>query len=265
MFRRPVTGCLSFSRGELITTRRVSEKSPPSSLGIRVMTGFACCLFLVLTSCGQEMENQRRVESQEQTDIFPDDTASRAVPEHAIVASDSAVESVSAGPTHPNRRWLKSADKDDAGGYLTGKNKGQLVNTIPDQVLERYDYETLIFRGRERFNISCVPCHDQTGSGNGMVARRGLKFPPSYHTDRLRNQPLGYIFNVATNGRGQMPAYGDFLSTDDRWAIAAYVRTLQFSQYAPTSELTEADLKQTERYEAESGRASTQNKAGGSQ
>ena len=80
-----------------------------------------------------------------------------------------------------------------------------------------------------------------------MVARRGLKFPPSYHTDRLRGQPLGYIFNVATQGHGRMPAYGDFLSTDDRWAIAAYERTLQFSQFAASDELTGNDLRELER------------------
>ena len=215
-------------------------------------------LAVSLSGCGQEMENQRRVESQEQTDAFADGSASRAIPVHAIIASASAAESVSVNQVRANRRWLESADANDTGGYLTGKSEGELVNTIPDQVFLRDDYGKLIQRGRERFAISCVPCHDQTGSGNGMVARRGLKFPPSYHTDRLRRQPLGYIFNVATNGRGQMPAYGDYLSPDDRWAIVAYVRTLQFSQYAPASELTPADFKETQRIEADSGRTSTE-------
>jgi hypothetical protein len=32
-------------------------------------------------------------------------------------------------------------------------------------------------RGRERFNIYCSPCHDRTGSGRGMVVRRGFKPP----------------------------------------------------------------------------------------
>ncbi|MEO8494577.1 MAG: cytochrome c [Planctomycetota bacterium] len=200
-------------------------------------------LVLLLCGCTQEMANQRRVESQEQTDVFPDGTASRAIPEHTIIASAAAAESVSVGPMQANRRWLASADEDDTGGYLTGKSNGELVNTIPDQVLTRYDYDKLLLRGRERFNISCVPCHDQTGSGNGMVARRGLKFPPSYHTDRLRKEPLGYLFNVATNGRGKMPAYGDYLSNDDRWAIVAYVRTLQFAQYADLKALEQDDLE----------------------
>ncbi|GAA4468037.1 hypothetical protein GCM10023156_58700 [Novipirellula rosea] len=132
-------------------------------------------------------------------------------------------------------------DNDDS--YWDGKVDGELVDSVPKRVLEQLDMRQLIKRGQQRFNISCSPCHDRVGSGNGMVARRGFKYPPSYHTDRLRQLPLGYVFNVATNGHGEMPSYGDSISTDDRWAIAMYVRTLQFSQYAPKSELDETDLE----------------------
>ena len=148
--------------------------------------------------------------------------------------------SVGQSPVSLLTPWSARTDGDEA--YWEGKSDGKLVQEIPQRVLDRHDLRGLIERGQERFDISCAPCHDRTGSGNGMVARRGYKYPPSYHTDRLRSAPIGYIFNVATHGRGQMPPYGDFISADDRWAIAAYVRTLQFSQYAPVSELSEADL-----------------------
>jgi mono/diheme cytochrome c family protein len=61
-----------------------------------------------------------------------------------------------------------------------------------------------------------------------------------------------------------MPAYGDYLSTDDLWAITAYVRTLQFSQYAPASDLTAADLELAEQSEAISIRAAAENRLDGS-
>ncbi|MCA9011928.1 MAG: c-type cytochrome [Planctomycetaceae bacterium] len=215
--------------------------------GSAQITYLTASLILVFAAgCGQEMANQRRAESQEHSSVFADGTVSQAIPEHTIPASPSAVQSVSHGATQAIRGWLNSADATNTGGYLTGKVDGQWVHDIPEQVLQSYghDYKKLIRHGQERFSISCVPCHDQTGSGNGMVSRRGLKFPPSYHTDRLRQQPLGYIYHVATNGRGQMPAYGDYLSTDDRWAITAYVRTLQFAQYAPVGELPDTDRQQ---------------------
>ena len=41
-------------------------------------------------------------------------------------------------------------------------------------------------RGQERYNIYCSPCHDRTGSGDGMIVLRGYRRPPSFHIDRLR-------------------------------------------------------------------------------
>ena len=73
-----------------------------------------------------------------------------------------------------------------------------------------------------------------------MVVQRGFKAPPSYHTDRLRAMPVGYLFDVATNGFGAMPAYADQVPPADRWAIVAYVRVLQYSQYAPLADLPAA-------------------------
>ncbi len=62
--------------------------------------------------------------------------------------------------------------------------------------------------------------------------QRGLKHPPSYHIDRLRDAPVGYFFNVITNGFGAMFDYADRIPVRDRWAIIAYIRALQLSQHA---------------------------------
>ena len=70
-----------------------------------------------------------------------------------------------------------------------------------------------------------------------MIVQRGFKHPPSYHIDRLRKAPIGYFFDVMTNGYGAMPDYSQQVQPADRWAIAAYIRALQLSQHA-----TEADV-----------------------
>ncbi|MEO8650204.1 MAG: cytochrome c, partial [Acidobacteriota bacterium] len=88
----------------------------------------------------------------------------------------------------------------------------------------------LVDRGQDRFNIYCIVCHGPTGNGDGMVVRRGFTKPPTYHDDRLRNAPVGHFFDVMTNGFGKMNSYADKLSAADRWAVAAYIRTLQVSQ-----------------------------------
>lgn len=101
----------------------------------------------------------------------------------------------------------------------------------------------LLERGQDRYNIFCTPCHGLQGDGMGMITLRGMKHPPSYHQERLRNVPSGYIFDVITNGFGAMNGYSAQLSPHDRWAIVAYVRALQVSRNAHAADLP-ANLKE---------------------
>jgi hypothetical protein len=73
--------------------------------------------------------------------------------------------------------------------------------------------------------------------GNGMVVQRGYKPPPSLHAEPQRSQPLGYYFDVMTNGFGVMPDYRAQVTPEDRWAIAAYLRVLQLSQRASVDDV----------------------------
>jgi mono/diheme cytochrome c family protein len=99
--------------------------------------------------------------------------------------------------------------------------------------------QALMERGRERYKIFCSPCHGLQGDGNGMVAMRGMKHPPTYHQDRLRQVPNGYLYDVITNGFGAMLGYSAQIPPRDRWAIIAYLRALQLSRNAPVEELPE--------------------------
>lgn len=101
--------------------------------------------------------------------------------------------------------------------------------------------KAMLQRGQERYNIYCTPCHDRVGTGNGMIVQRGYKRPPSFHEDRLRQQPPGYFYNAIANGFGVMPDYAAQISVHDRWAIAAYIRVLQLSQNAMLADVPEAD------------------------
>jgi mono/diheme cytochrome c family protein len=84
--------------------------------------------------------------------------------------------------------------------------------------------------GQQRFNIYCAVCHGPLGDGGGMIPKRGFRKPPTYHDDRLRNAPVGYFFDVVTNGFGTMPDYAAQIDPADRWRIIAYIRALQLSQ-----------------------------------
>jgi mono/diheme cytochrome c family protein len=104
---------------------------------------------------------------------------------------------------------------------------GQPAETFPMPVTAE-----VLRRGQERFTVFCTPCHGRTGEGDGMIVQRGFRKPPSYMEDRLRNAPVGYFFDVMSHGFGAMQDYASQLPVADRWAIAAYIRTLQLSQRA---------------------------------
>ena len=91
--------------------------------------------------------------------------------------------------------------------------------------------EEIVKRGEDRYNIFCGLCHGPTGYGDGMIIRRGFRRrPPSYHTDALRQAPVGHFYDVITNGWGVMSSYSSMIPVTDRWAIVAYIRALQLSQ-----------------------------------
>ncbi|MGE0132594.1 MAG: cytochrome c [Blastocatellales bacterium] len=140
--------------------------------------------------------------------------------------------------------------------FSDGKSARQLVDgTVPYQaaavspMTDESKATTLPFaitpqvmdRGQERFNIYCAPCHGALGYGNGMVVQRGFPAPPSYHTDRLRQAPVGHFYEVMTTGFGAMPSYAGKVAPHDRWAIIAYIRALQLSQHAPLSDAPPAE------------------------
>jgi mono/diheme cytochrome c family protein len=105
-------------------------------------------------------------------------------------------------------------------------------------------------RGRERYTINCAVCHGAAGDGQGVVTKFGLTGVASYHTDRLRQDSDGDLFNTITNGKGQMLGYGYNITIDDRWRIVMYVRALQRSQQAPYSDATpdeQAALEKTKK------------------
>jgi mono/diheme cytochrome c family protein len=160
---------------------------------------------LVGAGCRQDMHDTPRIEPFERSAFFTDARGSRNPPAGTVA-----------------RGWLR-----DDEALHTGKVNGQLVDTVPFQI----SHDDML-RGQQRFNIYCSPCHGRLGDGNGMVVQRGLRQAASYHNDRLRQERIGYFFDVATNGFGAMQGYAEQVPVRDRWLIAAYVRALQLSQNA---------------------------------
>ena len=109
-----------------------------------------------------------------------------------------------------------------------------LAETFPFPITREH-----LARGRERFEIFCAPCHGLAGYGDGMVVRRGFRRPPSYHIERLRQAPVGHFFDVISRGFGAMGDFADRIPPEDRWAVVAYLRALQLSQWARLEKIPE--------------------------
>ena len=164
-----------------------------------------------LAGCRQDMQDQPRYKPLARSDFFADQRASRTPVDGTIAR----------GQLHDDTYFYPGK---------IGNNPGEAFPfPVTKEVLER---------GQERFNIFCAPCHSRVGDGNGMIPSRGFaRKPPSYHIQRLRSAPAGYIFDVATNGFGIMQGYAAQVPPGDRWAIVAYIRALQLSQNAGATEV----------------------------
>jgi mono/diheme cytochrome c family protein len=146
--------------------------------------------------------------------------------------------------------WRAGHLKDDALFY-TGKTTGPATDATSEfqgftSSFPREVTEETLKRGEERYNIYCSVCHDRSGYGEGMVVQRGYKRPPTFHSDRLRQAPVGYLFDVITNGFGAMPDYASQIPPKDRWAIVAYLRALQLSQNTNINALSAEERKKLE-------------------
>jgi hypothetical protein len=169
---------------------------------------------LLLAACGGDMSDQPREKPFAASDFFGDGRSARPLVEGTVARGHLDLDE------HLNE------------GKVDGKDATTFPFPVDRAVLER---------GRERFDIFCAVCHDRAGYGNGMVVRRGFRRPPSFHIDRLRKAPPGYLFGVITKGFGTMASYADRVPVRDRWAIVAYLRALQLSQDATPDDVPPAE------------------------
>jgi len=193
---------------------------------------FFCLLMTVTCSlfagCRYDMQDQPRYKAHKKSDFFKDGKSMRELPEGTV----------SRGNLRENKAFY-TGKKENADGATTAQAQtttdasgNTLVSTFPDAI-EEFPVpvtEELVNRGEERYKVFCIVCHGPVGNGDGMVVRRGFPKPPTYNDDRLRNAPVGHFYDVITNGWGKMNSYASQVPVADRWAIVAYIRTLQISQ-----------------------------------
>lgn len=165
----------------------------------------------------QNMDFQERFDAQESNAFFADNRAMRE-PVKGTVA--------------------RGLLKDDTALWTGRDANGNFVDNpvVVDMAL--------LERGREKYDIYCSVCHGLAGDGQGIIMTGGYGYvpAPSYHTDMLRAQADGYIYDALTNGIRSMPGYGSQIKKpEDRWAIVAYIRALERSQAAQAADVPESE------------------------
>jgi mono/diheme cytochrome c family protein len=175
-----------------------------------------------------DMDWQPHRRAQSQSPIFSDNRAMRPVDKHTVAHGFTDEE---------RSKRLKEEDS-----FYRGVGRGGApVARMPIQV-----DAALVARGKDRFGIFCTPCHDQTGSGKGIVEQRsGGAFAgiPPFTLDRLQAAPDGELFQTISNGKVRMPSYAAQISEFDRWAIVAWVRVLQTSQAGSVEMLSDEEKR----------------------
>jgi mono/diheme cytochrome c family protein len=205
---------------------------------------FVAAGLVVVSGCRQDMHNQPKFIPLRSSEFYPDHRSARYPVPGTVSRTIDGVSSDCAGSATEECRESLIVDREqlDPGSYfLTGKHGNAYGNELPLASSTPEQRMQVLVRGQERFNIYCTPCHARVGDGNGMIVQRGFKRPPSFHAQRLRNAPLGYFYDVISNGFGGMPDYASQVRPADRWAIAAYIRALQYSQKAPETSLAQED------------------------
>jgi hypothetical protein len=204
-------GCGSGTRatGSSAGTRRAAPMRTAAGLLAAITIGFGAA------GCRQDMHDAPRYDPLEYSDVLPGNSSAQPLVDGTVARTDVIDDDL----------------------LTTGKVNGQPSPVFPFPITS-----TDMDRGQERYNIYCSPCHGRTGEGNGMVVQRGFRQAASYHIDRLRQAPPGYIFGVITDGFGAMPDYHAQIAPDDRWRIVAYIRALQLTHTGTADDVPPAEM-----------------------
>lgn len=121
-----------------------------------------------------------------------------------------------------------------SGYFYDGKLDGTFGNGLPEElgIETEEDMQGLLSRGKVVYNVHCAICHGASGNGKGVVSTYLAQANPAVAVPSLMDHPRkispdGYLYEVITNGKGQMGYYRHNIPVQDRWAIVSYVRALQ--------------------------------------
>lgn len=171
-----------------------------------------------------DMDEQDKLRAQKPDSFFSDGHGSRL----------PVTQTQPRGFNQGGERSIGGIPEQEFGGqtgyYYTGHVGDYFGSGMPEELeLSPENSVALVKRGQEQYGIYCAVCHGASGDGQGVTSQYGVPGIANFHLDNFKaaSYPDGRIFEVITHGKGMMGAYGYNISVRDRWAVVAYVRTLQ--------------------------------------
>ena len=191
------------------------------------------CRYSSPPACWKEnMGSQPKAKPMQESVFFADGTTARPLVEGTVARGDLELDS------HLYRGFVDGKPATTFPEHYPTEADGPFPTSGPQLARSAYPWPGL----NSRSIAPCATAMPVTATASSSSADSCP--PPSYRLDRLRQAPVGHIFDVITNGYGAMYSYGDRISPADRWAIVAYIRTLQMSQAIPAQQLDAAQMRQ---------------------
>jgi mono/diheme cytochrome c family protein len=190
-----------------------------------------------------DMDHQPKFQPQRENNLFADGRSARKPVAGTVPMGYTLAGAFDTNGASNNRTIQGGSGFGGATDYYsTGRMGDHYGDGLPVEISE-----AVLKRGQLRYSVNCAVCHGATGLGNGITSQYGLVGIANLHQERLRTMPDGQIFQTITYGKGNMGPYGPNVAVEDRWAIIAYIRTLQRSQNARLADVPDEHRKDLEK------------------
>lgn len=167
-----------------------------------------------------DMDNQYKVKAQKPSDFFANGQGARLPVEGTVPMGYALPLEGDTAPAKSSLDFGRGTDYFNTGLFGDFYGAGYPEDLKLDA--------SFLARGKERYRITCAPCHADSGNGVGILSKYWAIPPTANLIDpRVKEMPEGQIFWTITHGKGLMGPYNGVVSVEDRWAITAYLRALQ--------------------------------------
>jgi len=104
--------------------------------------------------------------------------------------------------------------------WIAPKSAEAFVNPIKND-------QNSLKKGKLLFKQLCAVCHGDKGKGDGLASAALNPKPANFTSSQFKKQSDGAIFWKITEGRTPMASYKESLTTEQRWQLVNYIKSLK--------------------------------------